>query len=306
MLRDDIRADCAEREITYETIPFTDEAFPIRVLPELVTRPLSPDAVPRRISWHEQMEFLYVLEGTLICECDFREYRCRAGDVVVINPCEPHAVNYAGSPARYHCIMVDARLCCGKDDTGARQFIDPIVQRRLRFCHVLHHAQAAGEILDALIREHAAAEPGYELAVRGHLLRLIAHLYRYEREWESAPRQEPQKAISPALRYIADHYAEHISLAALAAACCMNESYFCRRFRAGTGRTAVSYINEYRLTKARALLLTTSLSIADIAAATGFDDSSYFTRKFKEQYYISPSALRESGAAEQANKEEIL
>ena len=49
-----------------------------------------------------------------------------------------------------------------------------------------------------------------------------------------------------------------------------------------------------------------SLSIADIAAATGFDDSSYFTRKFKEQYYISPSALRESGAAEQANKEEIL
>ena len=58
MLIDNVRADCAEREVTYETIPFTDEAFPIRVLPELVTRPTVLDAQLRRISWHEQMEFL--------------------------------------------------------------------------------------------------------------------------------------------------------------------------------------------------------------------------------------------------------
>ena len=294
------------REITYETIPFTDEAFPIRVLPDLVTRAPSPGMVPHRISWHEQLELLYVLEGTLHCECDFREYVCHAGDIMVIHPCEPHAVNYAGSPARYHCIMVDARLCCGKDDAGARQFIDPIVQRRVTFCHVLRRAGEAAEILEALLREHQGEEAGYELAVRGHLLRLIAHLYRYEREWESTPRQDPHRAIAPALRYIADHYAEHISLSALTASCCMNESYFCRRFRVSTGRTAVGYINEYRMTKAKALLMTTGLSVADIAAATGFDDSSYFARKFKEIYHISPTAMREGSAAGQQSKEEIV
>ena len=305
MLKDDIRADCAEREVTYETIPFTDEAFPIRVLPELVTRPTVLDMHPRRISWHEQMEFLYVLEGSLVCECDFHEYRCHAGDVVVINPCEPHAVYYDGCAARYHCIMIDTRLCSSPDDAAMRRFIDPITDRRVRFRNVLVGRETAASMLDDLIRENERGEPGYELAVKGDLLRLIAHLYRHEMT-DSAPRQSAQHAISPALRYIADHYAHAIALSDLAAACCMNESYFCRRFRACTGRTAVQYVNEYRLTKAKALLLTTEYSVAEIAAATGFDDSSYFTRKFKEQYHISPTAMRNDSTRGPSTKEDTL
>jgi len=52
------------------------------------------------------------------------------------------------------------------------------------------------------------------------------------------------------------------------------------------------YVNEYRLAKAKALLLTTKDSICEIAISTGFSDNSYFTRKFKELYGISPSAMR--------------
>lgn len=305
MLIDNVRADCAEREVTYETIPFTDEAFPIRVLPALVTRPTVLDAQPRRISWHEQMEFLYVLEGSLVCECDFHEYRCHAGDVVVINPCEPHAVYYDGRAARYHCIMIDTRLCSSPDDAAMRRFIDPITDRRVRFRHVLQSREAAGQMLDELVRENERGEVGCELAIKGVLLRLIAHLYRHE-VTDDARRQDAQSMLAPALRYIADHYAHSITLSALAGACCMNESYFCRRFRAATGRTAVQYLNEYRLTKAKALLLTTEYSVCEIAAATGFDDSSYFTRKFKEFYHISPTAMRHGGAAGPKSKEDTL
>ena len=303
MLTPPIIAPQADREITYETIPFTDEAFPIRVLPDLVTRPTALQASPRRISWHEQMEFLYILEGSLICECDFHEYRCHAGDVVVINPCEPHALYYADRPARYHCVMIDTRLCSSPDDAAMRRFIDPITERRVRFRHLLHGKEVAASILGELIRENEQGEPGYELAVKGDLLRLVAHLYRCETA-DCTPSHEAQQAISPALRYIADHYAQSISLSSLAAACCMNESYFCRRFRACTGRTAVRYLNEYRLTKAKALLLTTDYSVAAIAAATGFDDSGYFARKFKEIYHITPSAMRQSCAPGQQNKED--
>ncbi len=292
------------REVTYETIPFVDEAFPIRVLSDLVTRPTALPTATRRISWHEQMELLYVLEGELICECDFHEYRCAAGDVVMINPCEPHAVYYAGRAARYHCIMIDTRLCGSRDDATMRRFIDPITERRVRFRHLLREKATAAAILNALMREHSAAAVGYELAVKGHLLRLIAHLYRYEVAGDAAPKNGGQEGIAPALRHIADHYAEKIPLSALAAACCMNESYFCRKFRAGTGRTPVAYINEYRLTKAKALILTTAYSVSQIAAATGFDDSGYFTRKFKELYHISPTAMRDGNAAGKQPKED--
>lgn len=282
-------------ELTYETIPFTDETFPIRILPDMTTRPVAEHPHGGRISWHEQMEILYVLEGTLTCEIDFRPYRCCAGDIVMINPCEAHAVSWADAPARYHCLMIDPRLCGSRDDMGIRKFIDPITDRRVQFCHILRDRARLRRILEEMIEEFRGEQPGYELAVRGNLLRFLALLYRGEVQGEGQIyRPDGQAAITPALRYIADHYEEPITLDALAAACCMNRSYFCRRFHALTGRTAIAYVNEYRLTKAKALLLTTTRSIAQIAADTGFDDSSYFTRKFKALYGVSPSALRES------------
>ena len=284
--------DAPTSELTYENIPFTDETFPIRILLDMTTTASATAQRNGHISWHEQLEILYVLEGQLICECDFRRYVCRAGDIIMINPCEAHAISFADAPARYHCVMIDLRLCGCRDDRSIRDFIDPIAARRVRFHNHLGNCPWAREILGDMIAEFCDKQAGYELAVRGDLLRLLSLLYRYEVTGDAPSVHGVKDAIAPALRYIADHYVEEIALSRLAGECCMNESYFCRRFREFTGRTAMTYVSEYRLAKAKALLLTTVRSITDIAAATGFNDSGYFTRKFKELYGLSPSAMR--------------
>ncbi len=285
------------RETWYETIPFNDESFPIRVLLDMESRfPTkidTPISENYSITWHEQLEVLYILEGSLICECDFRHYVCGAGDIVIINTCEAHAFGFFETPARYHCIMIDPRLCGGRDDISVHKFLEPITSRRVRFNNVIHENEKARAILEELIADYNAANTGYELSVKGNLLRLLALLFKSEIAVEEEPKKNGgHDPISPALRYIADHFVQDITLAELASECCMNRSYFCRQFHEITGRTAIAYVNEYRLAKAKALLLTTSRSISEIAAATGFADSSYFTRKFKELYGISPSAMR--------------
>ena len=78
----------------------------------------------------------------------------------------------------------------------------------------------------------------------------------------------------------------------------MNRSYFCRRFREITGRTAISYVNEYRLTKARALLLTGERSISEVAAECGFPDGNYFSRLFTKHFGETPYALKKKGSAQ--------
>ncbi len=285
------------RETWYETIPFSDEAFPIRVLFDMESRfPTEQDATiseNHSITWHEQLEILYILEGNLICECDFRHYVCGEGDIVIINTCEAHAFGYFEKPARYHCIMIDPRLCGGRDDISVQKYLEPITNRRLRFNNVISGNEKARAIIEEMIEEIRAAAPGYELSVKGNLLRLLSLLFRSEIAAEEEQKKNGDlNAIAPALRYIADHFVQDISLAELASVCCMNRSYFCRQFHEITGRTAIAYVNEYRLAKAKALLLTTSRCISEIAAATGFADSSYFTRKFKELYGSSPSAMR--------------
>lgn len=277
------------RETWYETIPFSDESFPIRALLNRESR--TPDPV----TWHEQIEILYILEGNLICECNFVHYLCGPGDIIIINPCEAHAVFPFENPARFHCLMIDPRLCGGRDDINVRKYIEPYTERRIRFNNSIHSEEKVRGILEELIEAYAESAVGYELAVKGNLLRLLALLFRYEvSEEEIAPKRGNYESIAPALQYIAEHYTKDITLADLSSQCCMNRSYFCRQFHEITGKTAMAYLNEYRLAKAKALLLTTQDSISEIAVSTGFADNSYFTRKFKELYGISPSAMRRS------------
>ena len=277
------------RESWYETIPFTDESFPIRVLLNRESK------VPDPVTWHEQIEILYVLEGNLICECDFVHYLCRPGDIIIINPCEAHAVFPFEKPARFHCLMIDPRLCGSRDDITVRKYLSSYTERRIRFNNCIRIQDKTRAIIDELLEEYTAAAEGYELAVKGNLLRLLSLLFRYEVSEEEIPQKRGNyESIAPALQYIAEHYTRDIALEDLSSQCCMNRSYFCRQFHELTGKTAMAYVNEYRLAKAKALLLTTQDSISEIAAATGFSDNSYFTRKFKELYGPSPSAMRRS------------
>ncbi len=279
----------------YDAIRFNDETFPIYILEnrQVVDRKKENARETSLVSWHEQLEILYVLEGSIVCVSSFERHICRAGEVAIINPCEAHFVESNGESARYHCLMIDTKLLGGRDDIILQKYLQPFISQTVRFPTVLTENRDkvfAQSVIDELIEEYHRGGAGFELAVKGNLLRLLSRFFRYARKNER--KRSSLDTVLPALQYIADHYTEEISLANLASECCMNPSYFCRIFREITGRSAITYVSEYRLTKARALLLTTRNSISEISFAVGFSDAGYFTRKFKQFYGKSPREFR--------------
>jgi len=62
-------------------------------------------------------------------------------------------------------------------------------------------------------------------------------------------------------------------------------------FKLSGGKT----LTLFRFYKAKILLKTTTLSISEVAFQSGFKDPSYFTRRFKANYKMTPSNYRESG-----------
>jgi len=275
----------------YETIPFADELFPIRILWDLRTK--QTDVRTQDPLWHEQLEILYITQGSMICECNFQHYLCHEGDIVIINPYEAHAVAFHEEEARYHCLMVDPRLYSGQEDISGVKYMKPMSERRVRFRHVIRENEHALQVLMALLEEYRAASPAFEIAVKGHLLCLLAELFRNEVASDDSQRSRVgASSIAPALHHIAERYFEDITLDDLANCCCMNRSYFCRRFRTVTGTTAITYLNQYRLAKARAMLITTDYTVSQIALLTGFPDSNYFTRLFTKHYGTAPREMR--------------
>ena len=98
--------------------------------------------------------------------------------------------------------------------------------------------------------------------------------------------------IRKALRYIADHYSEHLTLERVAEEVQLSPSYFSTLFRQIVGTSFREYLCKIRVEESKRLLLSTDYSLADIAISMGFPDQSYFSKVFKQIVGITPGKFR--------------
>lgn len=98
--------------------------------------------------------------------------------------------------------------------------------------------------------------------------------------------------IKEAINYMEQNFQNTISIEDIAAVCGINRSYFGKIFRNSTGRSPQEFLMNYRMVKATELLKLTSLSIADIGSAVGYENQLHFSRAFKNIYGVSPREWR--------------
>ena len=79
--------------------------------------------------------------------------------------------------------------------------------------------------------------------------------------------------------------------------CGISERNFYNLFKNWAGKTPVDYRNEMRTTAAASLLVSTNLSIGEIAFKTGFEDPYYFSRVFKKNMGVSPKVYRKGNGS---------
>ena len=136
-----------------------------------------------------------------------------------------------------------------------------------------------------------AKEPGYELFIKGALLRFLALLIA---QGKNLPPMETadSRRLKKILQWVADHYGEevHISDAAQLVPC--SESHFMRWFRQMTGQSFIAFLKEYRLNAAAEALHTTDDTVLSIASRCGFENLSYFNRAFKAHFGLTPREHR--------------
>ena len=98
--------------------------------------------------------------------------------------------------------------------------------------------------------------------------------------------------IKEAINYIEQNFQNNITIEDIAAVCGINRSYFGKIFRNSIGRSPQEFFMNYRMVKATELLKLTSLSIAEIGSAVGYENQLHFSRAFKTIYGVSPREWR--------------
>ena len=98
-----------------------------------------------------------------------------------------------------------------------------------------------------------------------------------------------------AINYIKENFSSEIKLSEIAKKSSVSTEHLSRVFKKETGFGFSEYLTMIRLQKAEQMLKTElSMSVAKIAYECGFNDSNYFSEKFKRFYGISPIKYKKS------------
>jgi AraC-like DNA-binding protein len=136
-------------------------------------------------------------------------------------------------------------------------------------------------LFDVLISAWTAQQPGYRLECRGILLLILNRLFEviiYNKTGLSAADYRIRRAI----RYIAQHYAEDITVKKMTAMTELSARYFGALFKRTTGVALKTYLAETRIKNAESMLRSGKYKVAEIAKHCGYNDIFYFYKQFKE------------------------
>ena len=255
--------------------------------------------------WHDEMEAVVVEKGSAIVCAGTERYTLHAGQGFFVNAGVLHACwDNGAAECTFHSVVFHPRLVGGGIDSIFWQnYLRPLIANRRMKSVALDRSAEWHEIalqsIDTAWYGGAEQPAGYEFQVRAALSQLILQLSshlpeRTQRISEKA--QRDGERIKQMLRYVEEHYSEALSTSEIAASAMISESECLRCFRSTIGVPPIQYVKQFRVQRAAELLSSTDGRIAEIGAQCGFQDTSYFTKTFRELKGITPREYRRQRA----------
>ncbi|MFI9486939.1 AraC family transcriptional regulator [Promicromonospora sp. NPDC052451] len=159
------------------------------------------------------------------------------------------------------------------------------------------HGARLGQLIDHLATEVGSAAAGGPL-VQNHLAQILlvhmlrAHAGQTDRPtgWLGALNDD---GIGTALRAVHADVAHSWSLQELAELSHMSRSAFAQSFKSHVGVPPLEYLIQWRMSLARDALARDTLSISELARATGYQSESAFSTAFRRVVGASPAKFRD-------------
>jgi AraC-like DNA-binding protein len=251
------------------------------------------------------MELIYIKNGTLHLTINNHSYTGKKGDIFLINTEDLHEMHTEEKDIFYYAFLFSmSQFSVDTNDYVEHTYITPIINKSLLFEHKLSDQSTVRNslipLLEQLVEINHLESTAYQLGTKALLLQVIYLLIQddfVKKSWTRSEKSEKIQLQKNIVHYIRTNCTERISLSHISFEFSMTPKYFCKYFKLTFNKTFVEYLNYIRMELAMELLVTTDLSITEIASSCGFDNFSYFIRRFKSLTGSTPSNYRKSGKA---------
>ncbi len=285
-----------------------DPDFPLAVLDYEVRGDRDP------MHWHDHFEIALVTEGRGVFMFGRRPLEAETGDVFFIDNSQPHvALADRGGPMRLLLVLFRPELVappgCRELERG---YLAPFLRTDDRSPRVRSGTPLAAQLAGLLagLRRAADHRDPAERHVMDATLRLVLGLVNCDPETGASPdavraAADRREQIRPVLAYVDRHRREAITLDDVAAIVHVSPSRVRHVFKEVTGVGFKAYVTQVRIAEAKRLLLTTELSVADVARTVAYTNLNQFYKVFSRACGMSPGEYRRHYASASVEPEPV-
>ena len=273
-----------------------------------------------RWHWHTECELDVIKEGSAEYLIDNKKILLRKGQAIYISRNVMHSIS---SAEHTRCVIMSlifspTFLFPGENSTVSNNYMRPVLEDpgfRYRIFdsrdrwdrNVISYAE---DILYANLQK----EFGYELKTKSLLCQLwLLFLSKApDRDKVVAEKEAPQAAmtademrIKDAIYFIKQNYAESITLEDIADSIHVSKSECCRCFHRAVNMTPFEYLMHYRILKAADTIQKNPgerIPISELATSVGFNNTSYFNKRFREYFGCTPTEYRKMAKTDHRDK----
>ncbi|MBO5159174.1 MAG: AraC family transcriptional regulator [Lachnospiraceae bacterium] len=247
--------------------------------------------------WHEEVEFTYVLQGTVTIHTANRNYNIHKGQGYFLNT-NVLAMIEGDSECIMDTHLVHPTLLGGHFmSIYEKKYLNPVLQnRKIEVVEFRGDTKEQIQILEKIKKASILqAQENTEFQVRNifsEIWLLLLEEINNLKEPEHFSHSVNQERILTMMSYIQENYAEKLSLEMIASSATISTREALRCFQFCIQQTPFEYLMSHRIEMAKKLLRSTNLSVTDIAVQTGFSNSAYFSKIFKRECHTTPLAYR--------------
>lgn len=270
-----------------------EQSFPLRIV-----RARQADSVT--MHGHEYTELAFVAQGNALHTHVGRDGKVRRGgliqgDIFSILPGERHGYEGCGNMVLYNIYLYPELFdsCRNLEELpGWKLLFEERSSMPEEFLHLSAAIRdRAAQALDHAIREEELTLPGYETAVLAQFLAFLVPVLR-AKDTSRMVFETTSGGILSTISMMEGNPERKFTLEQLAKSACMSIPSYTKKFRAATGNSPNEYLQKVRLQKVLHYLISTDLSIAEIAGICGFCSANYLIKQFRRDLQKTPSQYK--------------
>lgn len=248
---------------------------------------------------HDYVEVVYMCAGSTTHLVNGQTVRLEEGELLFLGQSAVHAIERAGvGDVAVNFIVrpdfFDAALpVLGEEETPLRRFLVDCLCGQDSGPGYLHFRVSGVKPVQNLVETllWTLIRPPHNKRRMCQMTMALLFLQLVEKSETLECADQDEEAVLKALRYVEANYASG-SLTEAAEQLHYDLCWLSREVKRKTGRTYTQIVQEKRLAQAAFLLRNTDRNVADISAAVGYENVSYFHRIFSAAYGVQPRAYR--------------